>query len=178
MIWTPCEAEDREAIRYHLGIDDRLTGHKGFNIAKRLKRLVDEHASQGGFAYFIQIDDYCKVGYSDDPRTRFHSINSHTPHECYLLGFVPGGKPLETALHSFLDDRHHKCEWYRLDQQLQLAIAILCYGHERVDLIQGYIPENSPISLFRLRPVWFRTPKKLAKSMVGGEGIEPPTFSV
>lgn len=66
-----------------------------------------------GFIYAIRSGDFVKIGYAADPWKRRSSIRLANPHPCEMLGFSPGSRADEKALHSKFSAYHHRGEWFR-----------------------------------------------------------------
>lgn len=177
MIWANCADSDRNDIRKRLAVLGAPDTLRSINLAKRIRKAISG-IEPDAYVYFIQNDIFCKVGYSERPRSRFIALRHSSPHDCYLLGFIPGGLKTEQTIHEVLSDRHHRNEWFHLDKTLQLAAMILCFGHQNQVIPGDTGHRHSPNSLFYRKRSWEEFPKTLTKPMVGGEEFESPTSSV
>jgi hypothetical protein len=54
-----------------------------------------------------------KIGFATDLKTRVSSIGTSHSERLELLGWVPGDRELERALHGAFNDCHIKGEWFR-----------------------------------------------------------------
>lgn len=68
------------------------------------------------FVYFLRVGDLIKIGYSMDPERRAADLQAE------LLGFAPGGRKLEAALHHELREYRERKEWYRNEPAVQIAM--------------------------------------------------------
>jgi hypothetical protein len=73
--------------------------------------------------YFAQVGEYVKVGYSADPIQRAHTLtrNGERPDDIPfgadvdLIGWIPGDRKLERALHHRFGSHWIAGEWFRMD---------------------------------------------------------------
>jgi hypothetical protein len=77
--------------------------------------LQGEPDPMEGFVYFIQPTGggLIKVGYSTNPKSRFRGVQAECPVPLELLGFVPGDRLLEAALHARFSEHRSHNEWFR-----------------------------------------------------------------
>lgn len=75
--------------------------------------------------YFMRCGALHKIGATTDLAGRLRTVRSHNPHPVHVVMALPGGYPLERALHrAFHTDRVHG-EWFRLPARwLQITTAI------------------------------------------------------
>lgn len=84
--------------------------------------------------YFIKCGDYVKIGRSSNPERRLKSLqvkgnSTIKPDDIDLataeiLGHVPGGSTVETALHRHLKEHNVKGEWFSFSPEVQSIIDI------------------------------------------------------
>lgn len=68
------------------------------------------------FVYFLRVGKRIKIGYSGDPERRARDLQAE------LIGFAPGGRQLEAALHYQLREYRDQKEWYRDKPAVQIAM--------------------------------------------------------
>lgn len=71
--------------------------------------------STAGYIYAIRGGDFIKIGYSRQPMRRLHSLGTGSPDRLDLIGFVPGTKIDEAAIHQRLAPHCHRAEWFRAE---------------------------------------------------------------
>lgn len=76
-----------------------------------------------------------KIGVARDVRARIATLQIGNPHRLRLRYVLPGGRPLERALHRFLGDAHLHGEWFdsalaprHMDLIHELALALKAAG--------------------------------------------------
>src|SRR3990167_2997040 len=65
------------------------------------------------FIYAISAGDAVKIGWSADPCRRVSKISSDNPHECRLVGVIPGSIIDERNLHTRFEALRVRREWFR-----------------------------------------------------------------
>lgn len=82
--------------------------------------------------YFIQCEQFVKIGYSKNIYKRFDGIAAANPHKCTLLGYIETdseneARDMEQSLHKLFDDEHHAAEWYRQSERIgQFVLEHAC----------------------------------------------------
>lgn len=75
--------------------------------------------------YFIKAGEFCKIGYSQNPKKRLTNIRVSCPYDA-ILHFefeLPQfyanrrAKNIERMLHELFKDKYFRGEWFRLDEQ-------------------------------------------------------------
>jgi hypothetical protein len=66
-----------------------------------------------------------KIGYANDVRSRLQKGQTLNHEPLVLLGIVPGGKELETALHAKFSEYRLRGEWFALKGSLAEYVSIL-----------------------------------------------------
>lgn len=95
-----------------------------------------------GFVYAIESAGRIKLGFSKDPERRFSKVATDAPFPCELLGFWPGSKADEMAVHKRFEGARVHGEWFTATEALlafvadnmiappaRRSVVILC-GHE------------------------------------------------
>jgi hypothetical protein len=96
----------------------------------RLKRTEARRTS--GFVYFVQCEQFVKIGYSETPRWRPHDFATGNPFECRLIGLLEGGLDRERDLHKKFSEFRHRGEWFVLTGGLRSEIADMCGNWEHL----------------------------------------------
>ena len=68
--------------------------------------------------YFIECADAVKIGYSEDPRVRFGTLQTSTPHNLNWLGVMYGDMDTEARLHEAFSKHRIRGEWFRLTDEI------------------------------------------------------------
>ena len=87
-------------------------------------RLVvyNETTSNGSGVYFIQCEEYVKIGVALDISKRLYTLQVSNPHDLVLLLLIEGDRQLESSLHyKFTKDRI-RGEWFRLSPKIEAFI--------------------------------------------------------
>jgi hypothetical protein len=87
--------------------------------------MPNERPRGPGFVYFIRCGEYVKVGFTKNPQERTKSLRSMTPYPTKMLKVIAGTMAGERAIHKVLAEYHHHFEWFRLEDTLREAIALL-----------------------------------------------------
>ncbi|MBX5206720.1 GIY-YIG nuclease family protein [Rhizobium sp. NZLR11] len=72
--------------------------------------------------YFIETQGLVKIGYSNDPRRRFHNLSIGCPTVCTLIGVTEGGKAEERALHQRFTELKVRGEWFKFTAEVNSFI--------------------------------------------------------
>lgn len=62
--------------------------------------------------YFLSAGDKIKVGFSKNLRARFQSVQSSSPLDVFIIGWVPGDRALEKAILSLAAEHRVRGEWF------------------------------------------------------------------
>jgi len=62
--------------------------------------------------YVLRSDNLVKIGFSDDLRTRVHSVIAAVPIPVEFVGHMPGGREVEAHLHSVFSKQLFSGEWF------------------------------------------------------------------
>jgi len=68
---------------------------------------------------------FVKVGIAKEPCKRILAIQSSSPVDLSLLGYLPGNESLEKRLHRFLEEHHERGEWFRYNREVHEYIDCL-----------------------------------------------------
>ena len=78
-----------------------------------------------GYVYAIGNENIVKIGFSLRPDRRLSKVSSDSPLEVNLLGFVPGGRDKELALHNKFSSYRVNGEWFRNEGDVAIFVATL-----------------------------------------------------
>ena len=81
---------------------------------KPRESIKERKQTMVGFVYFITDGRYVKIGVSNNPEQRLHTLQTANASKLSLLKVVPSDNPysLEAALHEHYADKHVNQEWY------------------------------------------------------------------
>ena len=69
-----------------------------------------------------------KIGVSDNPEKRLHSLQTSNPTDLRLLGYCMGSYAIEQALHLVLDEYRVRGEWFRNEGKCAQAVKAVSRG--------------------------------------------------
>jgi len=72
--------------------------------------------------YFIQADNYVKVGYTSNLKKRFQDYVTENPNKVILIAQCNGAYDIENKIHKQLKDFHHRAEWFHLNKESETLI--------------------------------------------------------
>lgn len=74
-----------------------------------------------GYVYLIACDDRsaAKIGWAVDPERRRRALQTGNPKRLVLLGFIPGTREDEQALHNRFSSAREVGEWFRLTPEIE-----------------------------------------------------------
>lgn len=72
--------------------------------------------------YFVEGGDLVKIGMAEDVPARVARMQTGSPIPLRLLGYVPGGRDVERALHRRFRDLRVRGEWFRRVDELHAYI--------------------------------------------------------
>jgi DNA-binding transcriptional ArsR family regulator len=78
-----------------------------------------------GSVYFIRelVSGHVKIGWtSGRPQSRLRTLQVAHPHDLVLLGYIPGDKATERALHEKYAHLRLRGEWFRYDDDLRALV--------------------------------------------------------
>ena len=78
-----------------------------------------------GVVYFVRCEDYVKIGFSQDLKTRISDLQTACPYELELIAAIPGEWSLEGIFHNVLRDKRIRGEWFVLDDDLRQRISMM-----------------------------------------------------
>lgn len=73
--------------------------------------------------YFIQSNDYVKVGYTSNIKNRHRKYVTENPEPIKIIGMCKGGFDVEKKIHKQLSDWHYRGEWFYLTEASRLKIT-------------------------------------------------------
>lgn len=88
------------------------------------------------YTYFIQVEDPnqhagpIKIGCARDVRARLSQLQTSSPYDLWLIGYVPGGEKLERELHKKYAHLHLRGEWFRATEDLERDLYFMVYDYE------------------------------------------------
>jgi hypothetical protein len=108
------------------------------------------------FLYFIECEEYIKIGVSNDPTRRCTDLNLSVPFQCNLLAVRPCDSPkdsrcLERAYHLAQKEHKVKGEWFRRSPEIDALIA------EARETAERYLYVEPIEKLYRISEVARRT---------------------
>lgn len=84
--------------------------------------------------YFIQAENYVKVGYTSNLRSRYKKYVTENPNAVKLLAQCKGGFDIEKKAHTRMKPWHHRGEWFHLNDESRAMIRLII--HENADNIE------------------------------------------
>lgn len=60
----------------------------------------------------------CKIGFTDDLKSRFSSLQSSNSSKLHIYGYIQGDRNLEKELHESFKDLRKQGEWFYLDEKI------------------------------------------------------------
>jgi hypothetical protein len=112
---------------FDCGIDQYLSPRMAFARLFNLPQDVICNVPQQSAVYFIEDSnlDRIKIGFSKTLKKRFGAIKTANSTQVNIIGTIPGGKHLETKLHSdFALHRLKGGEWFHATQELRNFIEM------------------------------------------------------
>lgn len=93
-----------------------------------------------GFTYFLQCNEFIKIGYSSNPIQRWKTFQTMLPYESRFVDLKYGKREIESNFHSLYQHWRAKGEWFRVEGPLSFLIANLekvnrlgCFLQNRYD---------------------------------------------
>lgn len=78
------------------------------------------------YVYFLQCNQFIKIGRAIDPRSRISGIRTANPFQITVLGVMPGGEKEEKSLHAQFQYLRHNGEWFFATSELLAFINSNC----------------------------------------------------
>lgn len=121
---------------FDCGIDLYLSPRMAFARLFNLPQNSICNVSQRDAVYFIEDNiERIKIGFSNDPQKRLRELQTGSSNSLHLIGSIPGGKHLESKLHSNFAHLKLKNEWFHATQGLRGFIEMeLGLRHPQVEL--------------------------------------------
>lgn len=91
----------------------------------QVDRMLMGGADSRHRVYFIEMNEFIKIGYSSNLERRIENLALGHPYEIRLLHDIEGSFDLETDLHRRFAHIHVRGEWFRKEQELLDYIEIL-----------------------------------------------------
>lgn len=85
-------------------------------VADLLIELTPATEHKGGWVYFIQCNQYTKIGLSGNVNARLKALQTASPYPLTLIAQFAAAKPeyIESFLHSYFADKRRIGEWFDL----------------------------------------------------------------
>lgn len=112
IVIEPCDCDDLECMGW--ATIPRTRWERERAEVRRKELLAQTHN-----IYFAELGGLIKIGISNDPERRAHSLNA------LLLGTCVGNRQLEKDLHSEFSDLREAGEWFRAEPRLLARIREL-----------------------------------------------------
>ena len=110
---------------FDCGIDLQLSPRRAFAQLFNLPQDVICNVPNQDAVYFIEDSiERIKIGFSNDPQKRLGELQTGSSNSLRLIGSIPGGKDLESKLHSDFAHLKLKNEWFHATQGLRGFIEI------------------------------------------------------
>ena len=81
-----------------------------------------------GVVYFGRngVSNHVKIGFSEDHKRRFASLQGASPEQIMLIGTIPGTRKTEMAMHKKFDAQriHPRREWFRIEGELAKFLKV------------------------------------------------------
>jgi len=84
----------------------------------QVDRALSDDPEASHRVYFIQTNDFIKIGFTRNMTRRFEGINSSVPYDITLLHEMPGSFDLEVDMHRKFKHLRVKGEWFRAEPEL------------------------------------------------------------
>ena len=96
------------------------------------------------FVYFIIIEatpkeKYLKIGFAKDPKARLANLQTSSPLQMELLGFIEGDRKLEKAFHKMFGPLRRLNEWFLYTETAEAVISRLDFFKPPLQTIAGEI---------------------------------------
>jgi len=111
----------------------------------------------------------CKIGYSNNPKKRFGSLQTGHPNELYLEYIMDGSREDEKLLHQKFSKYHYRGEWFNHTQEIVdyfSSNAKLGFPEGYTSIVStGYVYTNNNVMRFLLKsltPIEFRAAMSLS----------------
>jgi hypothetical protein len=94
--------------------------YKAIDPLDRLK--IWETDTADTFIYFMRVQNFVKIGLSNDVDRRRRQIQGANPHRVRLLLAIRGNVKYEEFLHASFHEYHVRGEWFELGHRLRMMI--------------------------------------------------------
>jgi hypothetical protein len=128
--WWARTPEDRAAILEHRRAQSVAEKAEVIRMTERVRAAFPEEIDTTSQVYFMESAGYVKIGRSRNVPKRLSEMQVANPGMISLMGLLPGGQEMETAIHAALDAVGHKRrgEWFLLTDALRHTIGEICDG--------------------------------------------------
>ena len=107
----------------------------GCNQRAHKSRLCKEHylekyepATKGlDYVYAVLAKEVnkVKIGITKSPEKRLGGLQTGSPIELTMLGYIVGNKQLEDAIHDHLSDHRSHGEWFHMEPQTDIIVSMI-----------------------------------------------------
>lgn len=124
------EERHREAVERTQRLRE-LLGSPEYLEAVAVSRATARRPST--YTYFIWLElpppqiGPIKIGCAGDPYARLDQLQTSSPYELTLIGYVPGGERLERELHKKYAHLHLRGEWFQPNWEMEQYIFNLIW---------------------------------------------------
>jgi len=87
--------------------------------------------------YAIKINEYIKIGWSNNPQERIKSIQTGSPYKVMTMAVLPGDSEVENALHNKFKKYRTSGEWFTdPDKEIERTMLVL------MDIFSSFQPNK------------------------------------
>ena len=99
-------------------MEDRLA--HAIKYAQKMKEFPTD------FVYFLECQDFVKIGITRNVKVRLNSYKTHNPFKCKLLSVIPTirARADEELIHTAMEAYHVHGEWFRLPVTLKAYLKL------------------------------------------------------
>lgn len=109
--------------------------------------------NQLGWIYAISGGGYLKLGWSSvSPHTRLSTFQTANPFILQLVGFVPGTRTDEQALHSGCSEYHVLGEWFHYRERIARGFEVAKTANELFAALEIRERRSAPVEVVKNQP--------------------------
>jgi hypothetical protein len=98
--------------------------------------------------YFIETQGMVKIGYSNDPRRRFHNLSIGCPTKCSLVAVIEGSMSEEKDIHEMFKANRIRGEWFEFTPEINTFIAARATAPGLEEIGKGSSDVGHPLSQY------------------------------
>jgi hypothetical protein len=98
--------------------------------------------------YFIETEGMVKIGYSNDPRRRFHNLSIGCPTRCTLVAVIEGGKVEEKRIHEMFKADRIRGEWFKFTVEINTFMRERALPLDSADAAKGADESAHPLAQY------------------------------